>query len=75
MQFENLTMEKERQLVQCTFGRADAWLESQIQHKTDFPLRSLVEVIVMGFEGYARITSELFRAIWGLLVVDRSRSL
>ena len=75
VQFENLTMEKERQLVQCTFGRADAWLESQIQHKTDFPLRSLVEVIVMGFEGYARITSELFRAIWGLLVVDRSRSL
>jgi cellulose synthase (UDP-forming) len=75
VQFVTLTMEKERQLVQCTFGRADAWLESRVQHQADFPLRSLVEVVVMGFEGYARLTSELFRAIWSLLAIDRSRSL
>jgi len=75
VQFENLTMEKERQLVQCTFGRADAWLESREQHKPDFPLRSLIEVIVMGCEGYTRLGSELFRTVWRLLAIDRSRSL
>jgi len=75
VQFENMTMEKERQLVQCTFGRADAWLESRIQHKADLPLRSLIEVVAMGFEGYTRLAGELFRAIWGLLAIDRSRPL
>jgi len=68
-------LEKERQLVQCTFGRADAWLESRNLHKADMPLRSLVEVVMMGFDGYARLVSELFRAIWGLLALDRSQSL
>ena len=75
VRFENMTMEKERQLVQCTFGRADAWLESHVQKKTDFPLRSLVEVIMMGYEGYARLASELFRSVWGFITMDRSRFL
>lgn len=75
VQFDNMTLEKERQLVQCTFGRADAWLESRNLHKADMPLRSLVEVVMMGFDGYARLVSELFRAIWGLLALDRSQSL
>lgn len=75
VRFENLTMEKERELVQCTFGRADAWLQADVAHKADLPLRSLVEVVVMGFEGYTILISELLRAVWGLLAIDRSRPL
>jgi len=75
VRFENLTMEKERELVQCTFGRADAWLQADVAHKADLPLRSLVEVIVMGFEGYTILISELLRTVWGLLAIDRSRPL
>jgi cellulose synthase (UDP-forming) len=75
VRFENMTMEKERQLVQCTYGRADAWLQADVSHKADLPLRSLVEVIVMGYEGYAILISELMRAAWALLAIDRSRPL
>ncbi len=43
------------QLVQCTFGRADAWVswEKNMQH--DKPLASLGEVLRMGGNGYRRV--------------------
>jgi cellulose synthase (UDP-forming) len=63
LRFENLTMEDEMRLVQCTFGRADAWLDWNDDFVRDRPLASLVEVLTYGFRGYARMFSNLADAI------------
>lgn len=74
VEFVSLSAEKERELIQCTFGRADAWLESDADNVPDLPLRSLVEVIVMGFEGYVKLGGEMLGSIWSLLALGRRRA-
>lgn len=75
VQFEPLTLEQERQLVQCTFGRADAWLDwrdARAEHD-DAPLRGLKEVLSMGFEGYARMLRAATSAVRARRAADRTR--
>ncbi|WP_009915499.1 UDP-forming cellulose synthase catalytic subunit [Burkholderia humptydooensis] len=75
VQFERLTLEQERQLVQCTFGRADAWLDWRDANRDadDAPLRGLKEVLAMGFAGYARMLRAATSAMRARRAADRTR--
>ncbi|MCC8391031.1 UDP-forming cellulose synthase catalytic subunit [Paraburkholderia sp. MMS20-SJTR3] len=73
VRFDGLTLDQERQLVQCTFGRADAWLDWDEQTEEDAPLRGLKEVLALGVEGYSRLWGGLARAGAALLALDRTR--
>jgi cellulose synthase (UDP-forming) len=56
----NLTSrEQEIALIQCTFGRADAWISWNANRRQDQPLSSLGEVLSIGMTGYARIAREI----------------
>ena len=55
VKFEGLTETQERDLIQCTFARADAWVNWNSGRSVDRPLSSLGEVIVIGFRGYKRL--------------------
>lgn len=73
LQFETLTLEQERQFVQCTFGRADAWLSGEERPVEDMPLAGFKEVMLMGVEGYARLAQGAMRSVRSLLALDRAR--
>ncbi|WP_425470859.1 UDP-forming cellulose synthase catalytic subunit [Trinickia fusca] len=73
VRFEALTLEQERQLVQCTFGRADAWLNRRELTEEDAPLAGLKEVLLMGIEGYARLARNVSRALRAWLAPERAR--
>lgn len=53
--FTNLTPEQETQLIQCTFGRADAWLNWQEDQTRDRALGGLKDVFAKGMVGYVRL--------------------
>lgn len=53
--FNGLSSDQEAKLVQCTFGRADAWLNWQEEKLNDSPLSGLWDVIQKGKLGYARL--------------------
>ncbi|HEX4916899.1 MAG TPA: UDP-forming cellulose synthase catalytic subunit [Limnobacter sp.] len=53
--FGSLTPEQEKQLIQCTFGRADAWLNWQEDQRRDRALGGLKDVFQKGMVGYARL--------------------
>ena len=55
LRLEALTLAQERQLVQCTFGRADAWTDWNRTTDPDRPLRSLAEVLFYGLKGYIHL--------------------
>ncbi|MNY47366.1 Cellulose synthase catalytic subunit [UDP-forming] [compost metagenome] len=55
VRMEGLTAEREIELIQCTFGRADAWIDWLDDEHADAPLRSLKEVIEMGYQGLLRL--------------------
>jgi cellulose synthase (UDP-forming) len=53
--FTNLSSEQETQLIQCTFGRADAWLNWQENQSRDRALGGLKDVFAKGITGYIRL--------------------
>ncbi|MFC4527016.1 UDP-forming cellulose synthase catalytic subunit [Dyella halodurans] len=63
LKFEDWSYEKELQLVQCTFGRADAWVRWDEQFVRDAPLHSFIEVIEMGYQGVLRLFDAALDAI------------
>ncbi|WP_027784176.1 MULTISPECIES: UDP-forming cellulose synthase catalytic subunit [Burkholderia] len=73
--FEELTLEQERQLVQCTFGRADAWLDWHEGARPDTPLGGLKEVLRIGLDGYVRMWKGAARGLQAMLApkLDRAR--
>ncbi|MCG5076809.1 UDP-forming cellulose synthase catalytic subunit [Paraburkholderia tagetis] len=71
VRFENLTMERERRLVECTFGRADAWLEWDDVSREDAPLNGLVELIALSWQGYLRLVDAFFDALENLFTRRR----
>ncbi|WP_241026775.1 UDP-forming cellulose synthase catalytic subunit [Burkholderia sp. Se-20378] len=73
--FEELTLEQERQLVQCTFGRADAWLDWHEGERLDTPLGGLKEVLRIGLDGYVRMWKGAARGLQTMLApkLDRAR--
>lgn len=63
VRMDDLTMERETQLIQCTFGRADAWIDWLDDERSDAPLRSLKEVIEMGYQGLLRLYDAFVDAV------------
>lgn len=56
LQFGNLSRQQKIDLVQCTYARADAWLNwQQGDSRPERPLQSMVEVLKTGLSGYARL--------------------
>lgn len=65
--FDELSMEQEQNLIQCTFARADAWLNWNNDRAVDRPLSSLGEIFVIGCRGYKRIIRSFAPALLPLL--------
>jgi len=60
LHFDTMSLEDERNLIQCTFGRADAWLDWNEEQQSDRPLVSLGEVLSFGAKGYLRLAQDLY---------------
>lgn len=69
--FEKLSMEEEKNLIQCTFGRADAWLEWNNHTVEDRPLDSLIEVLAYGLRGYGHLFRNLAEVIAARMAEQR----
>jgi cellulose synthase (UDP-forming) len=59
LRWELQNQEQESALVQCTFARADAWVDWAKDRPEDRPLESLGAVMLIGISGYRRLI-ELF---------------
>ncbi|CAM5218629.1 Cellulose synthase catalytic subunit [UDP-forming] OS=Castellaniella defragrans OX=75697 GN=HNR28_001348 PE=4 SV=1 [Castellaniella defragrans] len=46
---------REIEFVQCTFGRADAWVSWQSRFQADQPVRSVLGILKLGVQGYGRM--------------------
>lgn len=55
VQFKTLSPQQETQLIQCTFGRADAWLNWKEFQDRDKALSGLGDVLLKGWVGYIRL--------------------
>lgn len=55
MRFEALTLQQQIDLVQCTFARADAWLDWNSRYMKERPLRNFIDVLSLGGRGYVRL--------------------
>jgi cellulose synthase (UDP-forming) len=72
LRFEAMGMEDEMRLIQCTFGRADAWLDWNDESVRDRPLSSLGEVLIYGLRGYGRMFRNLADAVAARMAEQRS---
>ncbi|NYT63868.1 UDP-forming cellulose synthase catalytic subunit [Alcaligenaceae bacterium] len=57
--FEPLTQQQHIDLVQCTFARADSWLAWENDFKLDRPMRSMMDIVLLGLHGYRRLADHL----------------
>jgi cellulose synthase (UDP-forming) len=55
LSFAQLPPEQKIAFVQCTFGRADAWLDHNSGFEADKPIQSLKEILALGVKGYYRL--------------------
>jgi cellulose synthase (UDP-forming) len=55
VRWELATREQQMALVQCTFVRADAWMNWSTERDHDQPLLGLRQVLATGLEGYRRV--------------------
>ncbi|MCU1756622.1 UDP-forming cellulose synthase catalytic subunit [Pseudomonas helleri] len=55
LNFADLPPEQKIEFVQCTFGRADAWLDYSSGFEADKPVQSLKEILALGAKGYYRL--------------------
>lgn len=74
-QFYNLTGDQEAQLIQCTFGRADAWLDWREDKIRDTALGGFIDVMLRGFTGYKRLLAWVSSGVYLLAskLVNRRR--
>ena len=63
LRFENLTPRDELGLVQCTFGRADAWLEEAEGKREKSIFQSFSEVVATSGRGYASLLRNISAAV------------
>jgi len=59
IRLDNLDLAQQIDLVQCTFARADVWLNRHQEFETDRPLHSFIEVLRIGGRGYHRLYEQL----------------
>lgn len=58
----HLQAQERIEFVQCTFGRADAWLERNRGFQADKPIQSLRQILALGAKGYVRLYN--FQPAW-----------
>jgi len=63
LRLETLSDEQEKQLIGCTFGRADAWLDWSAGTPQDRPITSIGEVLLFGARGYVQLARGIADAI------------
>lgn len=68
-----LTPEMEQLVIQCTFGRADAWIESESAPPPDVPLYGLKDVVAMGIQGHLRLIDACVDALENLFTRRKPR--
>lgn len=72
VRFDDLSPRQQIDLVQCTFARADAWLNWNSRYLEERPLRNFVDVLRLGGSGYARLLEHLPPALRpGILALRR----
>lgn len=52
LSFGELDLAQQQALIECTFGRADAWTHWNDKYTSDRPLQGLTEIIQLGAAGY-----------------------
>ncbi|SNS82303.1 cellulose synthase (UDP-forming) [Noviherbaspirillum humi] len=60
LRWELAGAEQQAALVQCTFARADAWVNWAEGRRRDRPLKGMRRVLAIGVEGYLRLPKYLF---------------
>ncbi len=55
IQFDPLSTAQQAQLVECIYGRADAWTDWTRDRPDDHPLQAMKEVVRTGFGGFHRV--------------------
>jgi len=73
VQFIDLGLDQQQRLIQCTFGRADAWSNWHEQYAPDLPLRGLWEIVSLGLRGYLSLGESAVREIRRRAGADRGR--
>lgn len=59
IEFGELDLQKQIDLVQCTLARADAWLEGKSSHDYDHPTDGLKEILLHGTRGFRQLRRHL----------------
>jgi len=59
--FDPLTLEDEARLIECIYGRADAWKDWVTDRPRDRPLRAMLDVLRTGLTGFHRVSYVLLR--------------
>ncbi len=62
LRFENFTLEDEKNLIMCTFARADAWTDRKLTER-DRPLHGAREVSLLGLVGYRQLLGQLLSSL------------
>ena len=52
LRFGELDLAQQQALIECTFGRADAWADRNEHYGSDHPLQGLTEIFTLGIDGY-----------------------
>ena len=59
LRLDELDLKQQIDFVQCTFARADVWLNRHDQFEDDRPLHNFIEVLRLGGRGYYRLLEYL----------------
>lgn len=63
IRFDDLSLAQQAELASMTFARADAWVTTWGSGQRDKPLRSLKEVIVVGFRGMGQLVTTTVKSL------------
>jgi cellulose synthase (UDP-forming) len=63
LKFQPLTLQQQSELVQCSFVRGNAWLDSWGTSAPDAPLRSLAQIFKIGASGIVEFTRQSGSAV------------
>lgn len=65
IEYNTLTIQQQIDLVQCTYARADAWLEGHSSHEMDHPLKGMREIAENSRKGFVRVGHYLLKLMEG----------
>jgi len=64
LEYPDLTLEQEKNLVRCTFGRADAWISWSEDPIMDRPLNGFKEIVMHSVQGFAKFGTAGVSMAW-----------